>query len=627
MRIKTALLSLLSLLLLLFASVVNANIYYVATTGSDNASGAIGTPFKTIGQCTTQITADGGGGHTCFVRGGDYAESITPAAGADANHKNTYAAYNGETVTVPRVFFTTGQSYVRIIGFNFTGALGNIFTLYSTTGVEILYNKFIKTAPSSTIIKSDNASNSGNASLIIRGNEFSYIGCTWDTDHCSNDSGGAIMLDLKGDKNIVVEYNTASNIGNDVFGYCYSESLIRNNYIYNMDTERDWPNKDDQTLPHQDIMQGASSTVGLLARNRIFLESNVQKDWGNNQHKHFMLVNGISGYDDLVIRGNVVHNIGGEMLTLDIGDRSRLFNNTLADLNQYQVNSYSVKYGNTSQTDASENNINKNNIYYATNNTGLAPVHPYINTIAEPDIASTVTGSTNLCYLSGGSNDSENACTQTTDPLFANYSNDSFYIGLGSPARSNGTAITTVTSESGSGTAFIVADAGYFTAGFGISGGVALGDKIKIGGNPATTITSINYDTNEITVADSQTWTNGDSVYWRNQDTSPDIGAYEYKSSYVLTGTWSLSGGTVTVVPNDSSLVRFVEVLENGVPVGTATASPYTVSGVGDGTVTVKMFSLYASETPIVAATTDEGGLTRPCVWIFRRVDEWWDGS
>jgi hypothetical protein len=67
-----------------------------------------------------------------------------------------------------------------------------------------------------------------------------------------------------------------------------------------------------------------------------------------------------------------------------------------------------------------------------------------------------------------------------------------------------------------------------------------------------------------------------------------------------------LSNGTVTVTPSDASLVRFVEVLENGVPIGTAetaTNGIFSVSGIGRGTVTVKMFSLHASETPIVNAT------------------------
>ena len=93
----------------------------------------------------------------------------------------------------------------------------------------------------------------------------------------------------------------------------------------------------------------------------------------------------------------------------------------------------------------------------------------------------------------------------------------------------------TVTTASGSGTVIGVEDAGYFTDGFGLS----YGDLIQVGGNNPVRITGIDYDNNEITVAQSISWNSGDGVNFFYVGSTPDIGAYEY----VITGTIA---GTVT---------------------------------------------------------------------------------
>jgi hypothetical protein len=80
---------------LLFAVVsaaVHAADYYVATNGSDAASGAIGAPFKTITYAVTQM----GAGDTCFIRGGTYHEVVS----FSGKNNLTFTAYPGETVTM-----------------------------------------------------------------------------------------------------------------------------------------------------------------------------------------------------------------------------------------------------------------------------------------------------------------------------------------------------------------------------------------------------------------------------------------------------------------------------------------------------------------------------------------------
>jgi hypothetical protein len=70
--------------------------WYVATTGSDNNAGTMNAPFQTIQHAANLAQA----GDTVLIRGGIYHETVTPANSGAAGTPITYAAYNGESVTV-----------------------------------------------------------------------------------------------------------------------------------------------------------------------------------------------------------------------------------------------------------------------------------------------------------------------------------------------------------------------------------------------------------------------------------------------------------------------------------------------------------------------------------------------
>jgi len=95
----------------------------------------------------------------------------------------------------------------------------------------------------------------------------------------------------------------------------------------------------------------------------------------------------------------------------------------------------------------------------------------------------------------------------------------------GSPCIDAGAFLTTVTSATGSGTSFTVADAGFFTDGFGI----VTGDTIRVG-NLEATISSINYTSNTITLKTAISWTKGANVSLQYSGSRPDIGAFEYST-------------------------------------------------------------------------------------------------
>jgi len=87
-----------------------------------------------------------------------------------------------------------------------------------------------------------------------------------------------------------------------------------------------------------------------------------------------------------------------------------------------------------------------------------------------------------------------------------------------SPLIDAGTWLTTITTSSGSGTSFILDDAGYFR----------VGDEIQLEGDAsAITITSIDFNTGSVSVDASVSWSAGDGVALPYNGSAPDIGAIE----------------------------------------------------------------------------------------------------
>ncbi|MDQ0897889.1 MULTISPECIES: carbohydrate-binding protein [unclassified Paenibacillus] len=82
------------------SNIANAtgNIYYVSTSGDDNANNGLtlGAPFQTIQKAASLAQA----GDTVYIRGGTYRETVTPAYSGSAGNPITFQNYNGETVNV-----------------------------------------------------------------------------------------------------------------------------------------------------------------------------------------------------------------------------------------------------------------------------------------------------------------------------------------------------------------------------------------------------------------------------------------------------------------------------------------------------------------------------------------------
>lgn len=70
--------------------------YFVSTTGSDWAAGTLRAPFRTIQHAANLVRP----GDTVLIRGGTYHETVTPARSGTPGAPITFAAYNGENVTI-----------------------------------------------------------------------------------------------------------------------------------------------------------------------------------------------------------------------------------------------------------------------------------------------------------------------------------------------------------------------------------------------------------------------------------------------------------------------------------------------------------------------------------------------
>ncbi|MCK4627840.1 MAG: hypothetical protein KAT56_02490 [Sedimentisphaerales bacterium] len=114
-----------------------------------------------------------------------------------------------------------------------------------------------------------------------------------------------------------------------------------------------------------------------------------------------------------------------------------------------------------------------------------------------------------------------------TDPLFVDPENSGFHLQSTSPMIDTGVFLTTITSNTASSqTSFTVVDAGCFYDGWGIPGEV--GNTIKTQNGQTTTVQTVDYDTNTITVNPAINIVNNEGIALNYEGTAPDIGAYEY---------------------------------------------------------------------------------------------------
>ena len=112
----------------------------------------------------------------------------------------------------------------------------------------------------------------------------------------------------------------------------------------------------------------------------------------------------------------------------------------------------------------------------------------------------------------------------TLAPLFIDSASGDFRLRSVSPCIERGGVLTTATSADVSSTSLAVADARYFSDGYGL----VPGDLVQVAGNPPVRITRVDLASNTLTLEEPLSWSAGDGVSYPFEGHAPDIGAFEF---------------------------------------------------------------------------------------------------
>lgn len=316
-------------------------------------------------------------------------------------------------------------------------------------------------------------------------------GSFYSTGTCIQVTNGSGML---------VSDNTASHVADYVQSANSSNVVVRNNTFGPSDT---------YSPQHIDGMQtGSPGVSGLLYENN-------RSNSNNNADNHMGLFQDAAD-QKIIYRYNSTYLSAGGVDCTRVGSTTTpglsLYNNTLVNNSAY------LSSGNNQITCGSSiNNTARNNIWY-----NSSVPNPYEGTTIDKDYD---------IWFAGTGNPSETHAVNA-NPSFTDINAGIFTLTAGSPAIDTGSALTTAVGLGSSATALTVVNAAMFQDGW--AGTSA--DFIAVGTVSNTVqISSIDYLTNVITLANAITWSNGASVWlYKDSDgtivlygTAPDIGAFE----------------------------------------------------------------------------------------------------
>jgi hypothetical protein len=489
-----------------------------------------GKTHATIQACATVAVA----GDTCEVYAGTYTEAtITPANSGTAGNPIIFLAHAGDTVTVVGKFVLTNRNYITIDGFVFTGG------------------QAVKAADDQ-----ENGSAVTTRDLIIKNNIVAWPSKT----------STSATFQVYGD-NLLIEYNDVSASGSDFTDIGGTNVVIRSNRFHDIDASA--------SGEHIDFVQVIGGGVTPTLRYGL-IEGNVFSGCVDDTHNcHFLLQRTGTGEigTNAIVRFNYAVGLDGSGIGFggsgDDVQYGYAYANTIATGYALAESGLGISWQNATS------GASKNNIFFNSMGGGSTPIYsqtPAGGTFAyDGDIAYT-TGYAST-WTAPYSTESTYATLRNVNPTFANAPTNGT-LTAGSGAIGAGVALTTVAvADSGSGTSLVVADAAYFQPGWA---GVTA-DQIRIGASTTTTIASIDYGTNTITLAGGVSRSDGDAVYlYARSDGqvvlntgAPDVGAYPYNLT-PLAPTAITVGGTSTLTVSWShggaNVTRFETVVDSATP-------------------------------------------------------------
>ncbi len=438
-----------------------------------------GGDYTTIQACANAAQA----GDTCLVSGGTYNEEVTPTRDGLVGKWITFQAEDGQTPLVTGSWNLEGRHYIVIDGFEVGGGFSS--------------------SPYSGAV-------CGNIKILNN-----YI------------NGAGVGINIKGN-DVLISGNTFDNMSDDMIRQFMDRWTIRNNTVIG---EIDSGDK------HMDFWQSFCSggDTGYTASYSLIENNEFIEVSGDNVH--FSLVNGTASCNDpvtnLIIRYNKIRHVGSLGSYVDLNDSASgntdntIYNNTYVDLREGSLASW-MDYAHI--YDASTSSSGLNNIFYnAVDSSGAIG---FLFGSEGYQAYNLYYDSSNIMTFRGAAS-GETGAIKNQNPLLTDPNNNDFSLKTGSPAVDKGGPLTHVAAaDTGSGTSLIVDAAEFFQPGWG----GADADWIAVGSvSNVAHISSIDYNSNTITLATPITRADGDPVYlYKDSDgtqvlrgSAPDIGAVE----------------------------------------------------------------------------------------------------
>lgn len=506
----------------------------LATVYVVNAAG--GGDYTTVQACANVAVA----GDTCAIVAGTYDERVSVPRSGSSGNPITFIA-QGATKPTIRAFTVSAKSYVTLSSLELTNSGmssdSSAALIITASDHLVIYNNYIHDTTFVGIRANSNPGDNQSAYLHIYQNTLVNIG-----PYASR----YVAVQLWTNHSLI-ENNDASHCGdfNRIDG---NHNVLRNN-TWHSTTFAEIAAGD-----HIDGWQGycTGDTPAAESANYLVIENNYMYDV-QFANVHFSLINGTDtcgGTTDIIVRGNTAYNIGSQFYSALAASQGpayyhKAYNNTVVNFSD-PADHLAIEF----QGVTTSSTIN--NILY---NAGVDSSPYYGYDLKSGDATSG--GDYNLGYFTSGTKtwsspiNAEAHHVLNQDPLFVS-STSNFHLQAGSPALGAGGPLTSVAgSDSGTGTSLVVNDSHFFQDSYGITGVQA--DWIRIGASTTVQISSIDYATNTITLANSVSRSASDPVYLYKDSSgnivltgsAPNIGAFGQETfSKKSTGKVTKTGKT-----------------------------------------------------------------------------------
>lgn len=467
---------------------------------------------KTSGGDFTQITSCLAQDRTCVVYAGSY-NAFTMTAGSGSGNYTSVCANPGDTVTVPSL---TMASHAKVIGLTVKNHASPNSARCATlpSGMDdwwISYTTMTECGSGEMVGTNNNTSGWTNG--YFGHNTLSY-GCS--TSAAPDPCAGLIMIGV----HALVENNDLSHVSDGVSNFC-SFCVYRNNTMH--DTIRTECNTaGNGSNCHTDFIESEPDNLVMDMHDNVYEGNVMTNNTGTDAHTFLTQADlCTAGFTcaHVIIRFNAVYNLGTYWLLDQQTGVPRVmdYNNTIVcglastgsgatsangTCGNSSVDTAVASYA-TSTNSAVVNDVfadsfkSGSEVFYA-GGTGWRHAN---------NLAYTASCAPSCTFASPFSTETGRVTNQ--DPKFVNGTSN-WHLQVGSPALNAGAHLTTVTSTTGSGTSFTVANADYFQDGLGLPAAFGVqADWIKVG---STTVQIASISGNTITVVSSISWTNGDTV-------------------------------------------------------------------------------------------------------------------